>query len=55
MTSFVATQYSAGVAAGRIERDDAQLGIIDVMARLEARIALTELVPHPHVPTAHEA
>jgi cell division protein ZapE len=39
MTSSVATQYSAGVAAGRIESDDAQLGAIDVMTRLEGRIA----------------
>jgi cell division protein ZapE len=39
MTSPVTTQYSASVAAGRIERDDAQLGIIDLMTRLEARIA----------------
>jgi len=39
MTSSVTTQYSAGVTAGRIERDDAQLGVIDMMTRLEARIA----------------
>jgi cell division protein ZapE len=39
MASSVTAQYSAGVAAGRIERDDAQLAVIDVMARLEARIA----------------
>jgi cell division protein ZapE len=39
MTSSVTTQYSAGVTAGRIERDDAQLGVIDMMTRLETRIA----------------
>jgi cell division protein ZapE len=39
MTSSVTTQYSAGVTAGRIERDDAQLGVIDMMTWLEARIA----------------
>jgi cell division protein ZapE len=39
MTSSVTTQYSAGVTAGRIERDEAQLGVIDMMTRLETRIA----------------
>ena len=39
MTSSVTAQYSAGVTAGRIERDDAQVIVIDMMSRLEARIA----------------
>src|SRR6202167_885770 len=38
MASSVTAQYSAGVAAGRMERDDAQVAVIDMMARLEARI-----------------
>src|SRR5580658_4011458 len=38
MASSVTAQYSAGVAAGRIERDDAQVAVIEMMARLEARI-----------------
>jgi cell division protein ZapE len=38
MASSVTAQYSAAVAAGRIERDDAQVAVIDMMARLEARI-----------------
>jgi cell division protein ZapE len=39
MASSVTAQYSAGVAAGQIERDDAQVTVIEMMARLEARIA----------------
>jgi cell division protein ZapE len=39
MPSSVSAQYAAGVTAGRIERDDAQLTVLDMMARLEARIA----------------
>ena len=31
-------QYDAGIAAGRFERDDAQLAIVGMLARLEARI-----------------
>jgi cell division protein ZapE len=38
MTNSVTAQYAAGVAAGRVERDPAQLAVIDMMARLEARI-----------------
>jgi len=38
MASSVTAQYSAGVAAGRIERDDAQVAVIEMMARLETRI-----------------
>jgi cell division protein ZapE len=39
MASSVTAQYSAAAAAGRIERDDAQLAVVDMMARLEERIA----------------
>jgi cell division protein ZapE len=39
MASSVATRYAANVAAGRIERDDAQLVIVKRMTELEARIA----------------
>ena len=39
MASSVATRYAANVAAGRIERDDAQLVIVERMTELEARIA----------------
>jgi cell division protein ZapE len=38
MASSVTAQYAAGVAAGRVERDDAQLAVIAMMARLEQRI-----------------
>jgi cell division protein ZapE len=39
MASSVATRYAANVAAGRIERDDAQLVIVERMTELEARMA----------------
>jgi cell division protein ZapE len=39
MASSVATRYAANVAAGRIERDDAQLAIVEKMTSLERRIA----------------
>jgi cell division protein ZapE len=39
MASSVATRYAANVAAGRIESDDAQLAMIEKMARLEERIS----------------
>jgi cell division protein ZapE len=39
MASSVATRYAANVAAGRMERDDAQLVIVEKMTELEARIA----------------
>jgi cell division protein ZapE len=39
MHSSVSALYAAGVAAGRIERDDAQLAVVGMMARLEDRIA----------------
>ncbi len=38
MTGSVTAQYAAGVAAGRVESDDAQLAVLGMMARLEARI-----------------
>ncbi len=38
MTNSVTAQYAAGVAAGRVESDDAQLAVLEMMARLEARI-----------------
>jgi cell division protein ZapE len=39
MASSVATRYAANVAAGRIERDDAQLVIVEKLTQVEARIA----------------
>ena len=39
MASSVATHYAANVVAGRIERDDAQLTIVEKMTRLEERIS----------------
>src|SRR5437660_10875977 len=39
MASPVATRYVTNVAAGRIERDDAQLVIVEKMTELETRIA----------------
>jgi cell division protein ZapE len=38
MANSVTAQYDAGVAGGRVERDDAQVAVIEMMARLEARI-----------------
>jgi cell division protein ZapE len=38
MASSVSAQYAAGVAAGRVESDDAQLAVLEMMARLEQRI-----------------
>jgi cell division protein ZapE len=43
MASSVTVQYAAGVAAGRVERDSAQLAVVDMLARLEARIAQSRL------------
>jgi len=34
----ISARYTAGVAAGRVERDDAQLAVVDTMTRLEQRI-----------------
>jgi cell division protein ZapE len=39
MASSVASRYVADVAAGRIERDDAQLAIVEKMTRLEEQIS----------------
>ena len=39
MTNSITARYAAGVAAGRVERDAAQLAVVDRLARLEARIA----------------
>src|ERR1700734_3002609 len=39
MVGTVTAQYAAGVAAGRVGSDDAQLAIIAKLQRLEARIA----------------
>jgi len=39
MANSVTAQYAARVAAGRVENDDAQLAVLDMMARLEARLA----------------
>ena len=39
MANSVTAQYAAGVASGSVESDDAQLAVLDMMARLEARIA----------------
>jgi cell division protein ZapE len=38
MTRSVSAQYAAGVAAGRVESDAAQLAVIELMTKLEARI-----------------
>ena len=39
MASTVTAQYAAGVAAGRVGSDDAQLAVIAKLQRLEVRIA----------------
>ncbi len=39
MASSVTARYAAGVAGGRVEHDLAQLTVVDMLARLEARIA----------------
>jgi cell division protein ZapE len=38
MASSITARYAAGVAGGRVEHDLAQLTVVDVLARLEARI-----------------
>jgi cell division protein ZapE len=38
MASSITARYAAGVAAGRIEQDIAQLAVVDMLARLKARI-----------------
>jgi cell division protein ZapE len=39
MPASVSVQYAARVAAGKIERDAAQLAIVDKLAQLEKRLA----------------
>jgi len=39
MASSITARYAAGVAAGRVERDVAQVAIVERLTRLEARIA----------------
>jgi cell division protein ZapE len=39
MPSSITARYAAGVAAGRVERDVAQVAIVERLTRLEARIA----------------
>src|SRR3974390_2941341 len=39
IASSVPTHHAANVAAGRIERDDAQLTIVEKLAQLEQRIS----------------
>ncbi len=43
MANSVTAHYAAGVVAGRVESDDAQLAVLGLMARLEARIAAHRL------------
>ena len=38
MASSITAQYAAGVAAGKVERDPAQLAVVDRLARLEGEI-----------------
>ncbi len=38
MATSVPAQYDAGVAAGQVERDDAQVAVVGMLARLESRI-----------------
>jgi cell division protein ZapE len=39
MAGSVATRYAGNLAAGRIERDDAQLAVVEKLSQLEARIS----------------
>jgi cell division protein ZapE len=39
MTNSITARYTAAVAAGRVERDAAQLAVVERLARLETRIA----------------
>jgi len=39
MTNSITARYAAAVAAGRLERDAAQLAIVERLARLETRVA----------------
>jgi cell division protein ZapE len=38
MASSITARYAAGVASGRVERDAAQVVVVDMLARLEARL-----------------
>ncbi len=38
MASSITARYAAGVAGGRVERDAAQIAVVDMLARLEARL-----------------
>jgi len=38
MASSITARYAAGVGVGRVERDAAQLAVVDMLARLEERI-----------------
>ncbi len=38
MASSITARYAAGVAAGKVERDTAQVAVVDKLARLEERI-----------------
>jgi cell division protein ZapE len=38
MASSITARYAAGVAGGRVERDAAQLAVVDMLARLEERL-----------------
>jgi cell division protein ZapE len=38
MASTISARYAAGVAGGRIERDVAQVVVVDMLAKLENRI-----------------
>ena len=42
-THYVEAQYAAGIAAGRIEPDDAQKAVVDLLARLESQILQSRL------------
>jgi cell division protein ZapE len=38
MASSITARYAASVAEGKVERDAAQLALVDALAQLEARI-----------------
>ena len=43
MANSVTSRYAAGIAADLLERDPAQVSVVDRLARLEARIAQRSL------------
>ena len=43
MASSITARYAAGVIAGRVERDTAQVAVVDKLARLEERIVESRL------------